>query len=596
MKAITIERLIFKFLMRGRRRIEEKNLLLFASFLVGIASALCAITLKHVIHLIQSFFTHNLNPDGANYPFLIYPVIGILLTGLFVKYVVRDNISHGVTRVLFAISQRKGRIKPHNMWSSLAASAVTIGFGGSVGAEAPIVLTGAAVGSNLGRLLRVESRSLMLLIGCGAAGAVAGIFKAPIAGLVFVIEVLMLDLTLTSVMPLLISSVTAATVSYMFTGMGAMFRFSQTEAFEISSIPYVLLLGVICGLMSFYFTRMTLLLEGILRRIEYWKKFILCGIALSTLIFLLPPLYGEGYDAISLLLGGQPDELMNNGLFYGSKDSYFGIIIFLSFILLAKVFASCATNGGGGCGGIFAPSLYLGCILGFVFAHFSNYFEFTLFLPEKNFALLGMAGVLSGVMHAPLTGVFLIAELTGGYDMFFPLMFVAISSYFTIRIFEEHNIYALRLAERGELLTHHKDRAVLTLLNTESVIEKNFESIRPDMTLGDVVKVITRSARNAFPVTDESGVLLGVVKLDDIRNIMFRPELYNRFTVSRFMSAFPAKVVLNDPMSRVMRSFDDTGAWNLPVVDDNGRYIGFVSKSKIFSAYRKILLENFPDD
>ena len=575
---------------------EEKNFLILASFVVGIASALCAVVLKYAIHLIQRLLTHNLNTGGANYPFLIYPVIGILLTGLFVKHVVRDDISHGVTRVLFAFSQRKSRIKPHNMWSSLAASAVTIGFGGSVGAEAPIVLTGAAVGSNLGRLFRLEPRSLMLLIGCGAAGAVAGIFKAPIAGLVFVVEVLMLDLTLTSVMPLLISSVTAATVSYLFTGMEAMFRFSQTDAFEISRIPHVILLGITCGLLSLYFTRMTLRLEGALRRIGYWKKFIICGFALSALIFLFPPLYGEGYDAVSVLLGGQPDELMNNGLFYGIKDSYFGIVIFLSLILLTKAFAASATNGGGGCGGIFAPSLYLGCIMGFVFAHVFNYFEFIGFLSEENFALLGMAGVLSGVMHAPLTGVFLIAELTGGYDLFFPLMLVAISSYFTIRIFEPHSIYALRLARRGELLTHQKDRAVLTLMNIESVIEKDFEPVHTGMTLGGVVKVITRSARNAFPVTDEAGVLLGVVKLDDIRNIMFRPELYDRFTVSRFMSAFPAKVALNAPMSEVMHIFDDTGAWNLPVVDGEGRYIGFVSKSKIFSAYRKVLLDNFPGD
>ena len=596
MKAITLERLVLKILIRARRRIKEKNFILLSSFIIGIASALCAVVLKYAIQIIQSLLSHTLNIGGVNYPFLVYPVIGILLTGLFVKYVVRDDISHGITRVLFAISQRKSRIKSHNMWSSLAASAVTIGFGGSVGAEAPIVLTGAAVGSNLGRLFRLEPRSLMLLIGCGAAGAVAGIFKAPIAGLVFVIEVLMLDLTLTSVMPLLISSVTAATVSYLFTGMEAMFRFSQTDAFEIGRIPYVLLLGVMCGLLSLYFTRITLRLEGALRRIGYWKKFILCGFALSVLIFLFPPLYGEGYDAITLLLGGQPNDLLNMGLFYGNKNSYFGIIIFLSLILLTKVFAAGATNGGGGCGGIFAPSLFLGCILGFVFAHTSNYFEFARFLPEKNFALLGMAGVLSGVMHAPLTGVFLIAELTGGYDLFFPLMIVAISSYFTIRIFEPHSIYAMQLAESGKLLTHQKDRAVLTLMNTESVIEKDFETVSPDMTLGGIVKVIARSARNTFPVTNQAGVLLGVVKLDDIRNIMFRPELYERFTVSKFMSVFPANVVMNASMSEVMRVFDDTGAWILPVVDVKGRYIGFVSKSKIFSAYRKVLLNTFPDD
>jgi len=509
---------------------------------------------------------------------------------------VRDDISHGITKVLYAISQRKSRIKPHNIWSSLASSAITIGFGGSVGAEAPIVLTGAAIGSNLGRLFRVEPKSLMLLIGCGAAGAIAGIFKAPIAGMVFVIEVLMLDLTLTSVMPLLISSVTAATVSYLFTGMGAMFRFSQTEAFEIGRIPYVLALGVLCGLLALYVTRTMLWMEKALGAMEYWWRFVICAGVLSALIFLLPPLYGEGYDAIGLLLGGHPGDLLDKGLFYGLKHSYFGIVVFLSLVLLTKVFATSATNGGGGCGGVFAPSLYLGCILGFVFAHASNYFEFTRHLPEKNFALLGMAGVLTGIMHAPLTGVFLIAELTGGYDLFFPLMLVSMSAYFTIRMFESHNLYALRLAQKGELLTHHKDKAVLTLLNVENVLETDFETVRPDMTLGDVVKIVARSGRNAFPVTDENGHLLGVVKLDEIRNIMFRPELYDRFRVSRFMVAFPAQVTSSTPMDKVMRTFDDTGAWNLPVVDEAGRYLGFVSKSKIFGSYRKALVDNFIGD
>ena len=596
MKAITVERLIFKLLLRGKKRVEEKHFLLFASFVVGICSALAAVLLKQVIHFIQSLLMHDLNIGGVNYPYLIYPVVGILLTGLFVKHIVRDDISHGITKVLHAISQRKSRIKPHNMWSSLTASAITIGLGGSVGAEAPIVLTGSAIGSNLGRLFRVEPKSLMLLIGCGAAGAIAGIFKAPIAGMVFVIEVLMLDLTLTSVMPLLISSVTAATVTYLLTGMEAMFRFSQTEAFKISHIPYILALGVLCGLLALYVTRMMLWMEGALRKMGHWQKFFLCALILSFLIFLFHPLYGEGYDTISLLLGGQTDELMSRGIFHGMKESYFGLVIFLSLILLTKVFAASATNGGGGCGGVFAPSLFLGCILGFVFSHVSNYFEFTHMLPEKNFALLGMAGMLTGIMHAPLTGVFLIAELTGGYDLFLPLMIVAISAYFTIRMFEPHSIYALRLAQKGELLTHHKDKAVLTLLNIDSVIEKDFETVHPDMTLGDIVKVITRCGHNTFPVVDENSVLLGVVKLEEIRNIMFRPELYDRFRVSRFMVTFPVRITISMSMDQVMHTFDDTNAWNLPVVDEAGRYLGFVSKSKIFSSYRKVLLNNFLGD
>jgi CIC family chloride channel protein len=590
------EGLFYKFLRWRDKHIQEKHFVLFLSFLVGICTAASAIVLKQLIHFIQKILTQHMDV-GANYLFLLYPVMGILLAGLFVKYIVRDDISHGVTKILYAISQRKSRIKPHNIWSSLVASSVTIGLGGSVGAEAPIVLTGAAIGSNLGRMFRMEQKTLMLLVGCGAAGAIAGIFKAPIAGLVFVIEVLMLDLTMTSVMPLLISSVTAATVSYIFTGTEAMFEFSQTEVFEIGRIPYVLFLGIFCGLVSLYFTRVMNKVEGVYRRLgTFWRKFFLGGAMLSILIFLFPPLYGEGYDTIGSLLDGQFTHLMDKSLFYEMKDSYWGVLVFLLLILLTKVFASSATNGGGGCGGIFAPSLFLGCIAGFIFAHTSNYFDFTRYLSEKNFALMGMAGVMAGVMHAPLTGVFLIAELTGGYDLFLPLMIVSISSYLTIIMFEPHSIYSMRLAQKGELLTHHKDKAVLTLLNADHVIEKDFCIVQPDMTLGDMVKVIAKSTRNAFPVVDKEGALLGVVLLDNIRNIMFRPELYSRFRVSKFMVSAPARIVINTPMEKVMQIFDDTKAWNLPVVDEEGHYIGFMSKSKIFNSYREVLVDNFSGD
>ncbi len=588
----------YKFLVWRANNIKEKHFVLIVSFLVGICTAASAIILKNLIHFIQHVLSVNFAADQVNYLYLLYPVLGILLAGLFVKYIVRDDISHGVTKILYAISQRKSRIKPHNMWTSIVASSVTIGFGGSVGAEAPIVLTGAAIGSNLGRLFKMEQKTLMLLVGCGAAGAIAGIFKAPIAGLVFVIEVLMLDLTMTSVLPLLITSVTAATVSYIFTGTEAMFKFSQTEAFVIERIPYVILLGIFCGLISLYFTRVMNWIEGEYRRYgtTYWRKFMMGGIMLSLLIFIFPPLYGEGYDTIGLLLNGQFAGLMDNSMFYPLNDSYFGIVIFLGLILLTKVFASSATNGGGGCGGIFAPSLYLGCIAGFIFAHICNYFPFTMYLSEKNFALLGMAGIMSGVMHAPLTGVFLIAELTGGYDLFLPLMIVSIGSYITILMFEPHSIYSMRLAQKGELLTHHKDKAVLTLLSADNVIERDFQMVSPEMTLGDMVKVIARSSRNAFPVVDDRGILLGIVLLDNIRNIMFRPELYNRFHVSKFMVSAPAKIVVNTPMDQIMQIFDDTKAWNLPVVDETGRYMGFMSKSKIFNSYREVLVDNFSGD
>ena len=594
---MTNENRFYRFLLWRERHIRERNFILLISFLVGICAATASLLLKFLIHTIQQLLWANIR-EGANYWLLLYPIIGILLAGVFVYYVVRDDISHGVTKILYAISQRKSRIKPHNMWSSLVASSLTIGFGGSVGAEAPIVLTGAAIGSNLGRLFRMEQKTLMLLVGCGAAGAVAGIFKAPIAGLVFVIEVLMLDLTMTSVLPLLISSVTAATMSYVFSGTEAMFQFSQTEEFVMERIPYVLLLGIFCGLVSLYFTRAMLRVEGIYAGLSHrWQRFILGAAMLSILILLFPPLYGEGYDTIETLLNGDFIHLMDQSPFLGMENGYWGIVIFLGLILLTKVFASAATNGGGGCGGVFAPSLYIGCIAGFFFSHVLNFFGLPVDLPEKNFALMGMAGTMSAVMHAPLTGVFLIAELTGGYNLFLPLMITSIGSYVTIRAFEPHSLYTMRLAQKGELLTHHKDKAVLTLMNVGSVIETDFIAVRPDMSLGDVVKeAIAKSSRSMFPVVNTEGVLLGIVLVDNIRNIMFRPELYERFRVSRFMVSPPARIVNDMPMEKIMHIFDDTKAWNLPVVDTEGKYIGFVSKSKIFNAYREVLVDTFTGD
>ena len=579
------------------KHIKERQFILILSFLVGIGTAVAALVLKQLIHWIQLFLTDHFDTTEANYLYLVYPVVGILLTGLFVRYVVKDDISHGVTKILYAISRRQGRIKRHNTWSSIIASSITIGFGGSVGAEAPIVLTGSAIGSNLGGIFKMEHRTLMLLVGCGAAGAVAGIFKAPIAGLVFTLEVLMIDLTMTSLLPLLISSVTAATLSYIVTGQEAMFRFHLDQPFELERIPYVIMLGVFCGLVSLYFTRAMSRVEGVFGRLDKpWKKLLLGGAMLSILIFLFPPLYGEGYDTIELLLNGvserQWDTVMNNSFLYWHSNL---LLLYLILIIIFKVFASSATNGGGGCGGIFAPSLYLGCIAGFVFSHFSNDLTFTPFLPEQNFALMGMAGVMSGVMHAPLTGVFLIAELTGGYDLFLPLIIVSVSSYLTIIMFEPHSIYSMRLAKKGELLTHNKDKSVLTLMNVGDVVENDFSPVRPDMDLAELVRVISHSRRNLFPVLDADNHLLGQVVLDDIRNIMFRQELYHRFTVERLMTSPPARLHNTDSMEQVMRAFDDTQAWNLPVLDADDRYLGFVSKSKIFNAYREVLV-HFSDE
>ena len=590
-----LNKMFSDFLIWKNKNIKEQHFLLFVSFLIGLFTALAAFILKHLIHFIQHFLTDNFSQANVNYLYLLYPIIGIFLAGLYVKYIVRDDISHGVTKILYAFSQRKSYIKPHNMYTSVVASSITIGFGGSVGAEAPIVLTGAAIGSNLGRVFRLEARHLMLLIGCGAAGAVAGIFKAPIAGLLFVIEVLMIDLTLTTVLPLLVSSVTAATFSYITMGTNAMFQFAHARPFEMERIPYVIVLGLFCGLVSLYFTRAMNAMENQLRKFSYWPKFFLCAAILSILIFLLPPLYGEGYDTINSLLSGitNNDSILSGSLFYQFKDFKWCIIWFLVPVLLLKVFASSATNGGGGTGGIFAPSLFLGCVAGFVFSFVANKLNLAPDLPQENFALMGMAGVMAGVMHAPLTGTFLIAELTGGYELFLPLMIVATVSYATIKLFEPHSIYAMRLAKKGELITHQKDKAVLTLMSLDSLIENEFQTVKPEMTLGDIVRVISSSPRNVFPVVDDDNKLIGIVLIDNIRNIMFRPELYNRFKVNRFMVSPPAIIDISMTMEKIMRLFDETKVWNLPVVDQHGIYLGFVSKSNILNSYREILVENF---
>lgn len=526
---------------------------------------------------------------------MVFPAVGILITSLFVRKIVKDDISHGVTRILYAISQRKSILKLHNIWTSIVGSTFTIGFGGSVGAEAPIVLTGSAIGSNLGKYFKLDQKTLMLLIGCGAAGAIGGIFKAPIAGLVFVLEVLMLDMTLTSIVPLLISSVTATAVAYILSGNSFMFNFTVSEPFEVGRIPLLILLGIVCGLVSLYFTR------GINRIEQFFKKYknpysklAIGGIMLSVLIFIFPPLYGEGYETISALLNGNSHSILDRSVFLQFGDAPWVLIAYLCLIVIFKIFATAATNGAGGVGGIFAPSLFVGALTGYALAQILQLLG--IHVPNENFALAGMSGLMSGVMHAPLTGIFLIAELTGTYTLFMTLMIVSTVSYLTIIIFEPHSLYAMRLAQKGELITHNKDKAVLTLLKTDNVIETDLTELYPAMTLGELVKIISHSNRNIFPVIEpETRVLVGVVLLDEVRNIMFRPELYQRFTVRKLMISPPATINYKLPMEKVMQIFEDTGAWNLPVVDDSKRYIGYVSKSKIFNSYRHVLV-HFSDE
>lgn len=584
-----LHEMFMRFLLWREKHVNDRTFILFVAFLVGIFGGLAAIVLKVAIHFISTALTSRVNISVGNYVYIILPAIGVVLSALFVRYVVKDNISHGVTRVLYAISQNKSRLKRHNIWTSVVASSVTIGFGGSVGAEGPIVFTGAAIGSNIGQLFRMSPRTLMILVGCGAAAGIAGIFKAPIAGMLFTLEVLMLDLTAVSVMPLLIASITSATMAYMYTGYDFEFFFIQSEEFYMAKIPYVVLLGVFCGLVSLYFTRAMNMMENFFHRFKNpWTKTLIGCLILSALVFIFPPLYGEGYGSIIGLLNGDPSSIVNGSLFYGDRNQVWFIILFIALIILTKAFATSATNGAGGVGGTFAPSLYVGCMAGFLFAYVANLIGFDTALSTKNFALIGMAGVMSGVMHAPLMAIFLTAELTGGYDLFLPLLIVSTISYGTIKIFEPYSIYTMRLAKRGELITHEKDKAVLTLLKMDSVIERDFLEVRPEMSLKDMVDTISRSNRNLFPVVDDGGRLLGVVLLDDIRNIMFRPDLYRKMYVNKFMAIPPAKIEVGESMDKVMKIFDDTGAWNLPVVE-NGRYIGFVSKSKIFNSYRRVL-------
>ncbi len=584
------------------RHMSEKHLVLLLSFFVGAFSAAAAALLKSFIHLIQWFVEEHLIAGGHTWWYLITPIIGITLAALFVKYIVRDDISHGITKILYAISQRKSIIKAHNMWSSVVGSGLTIGFGGSVGAEAPIVLTGAAIGSNLAKAFRLDQKTMMLMIGCGAAGAIGGIFKAPIAGLVFTLEVLMMDLTMTSVAPLLISSVTATALSYILTGTDPMFPLDFAEPFLVQRIPWYLILGAICGLVSLYFTRgMNTLEQWMKHKIgNMWLKLLVGGLALSILIFLFPPLYGEGYGVICQLINGDSLSALANSPFekYVVPSEFYAglstlntqmlILGYFIAIIFLKIVASVATNGAGGVGGIFAPSLFMGAIVGFVTGRIMNLCG--LMVPEANFALVGMAGLMSGVMHAPLTGIFLIAELTGGYHLFMPLMIVSVISYLTIMLFEPHSLYAMRLAQKGELLTHNKDRNVLTLLKMDSVLETDFVTVFPEMTLGELVKVISQSHRNMFPVIDHEGRLKGLLLLDEVRNIMFQPRLYKRFTVGQLMTSPYAILRFDMPMEQVMEKFEDTGAWNLPVVDADRRYLGFVSKSKIFNSYRHVLV------
>ncbi|UEA63169.1 chloride channel protein [Hoylesella buccalis] len=564
------------------------------AFFIGIFASVAAYVLHFIIRQIQHLLTAGFDATTYNWLYLLFPVIGIYITSLFVRYVVKDNISHGITQVLYAISTKQSRLKAHNCWTSVISSAITIGFGGSVGAEAPIVLTGSAIGSNLGQLFKMDNKTLMLLVGCGASAAIAGIFKAPIAGLVFTLEVLMVDLSMAALLPILTSTVTATVFTYIFVGNRSLFDFTLDSAWNIDRIPASILLGLFCGMVSLYFIRMMSKCEGVFEQLKDYPfaKLFLGAILLSSLIFFFPSLYGEGYNSLNILLNGNTEAdwnaVMNNSLFAGSSGL---LVVYIALVLLTKIFATSATNGAGGVGGTFAPSLFVGGFGGFLFARVWNMNQVGTYIPEKNFTLLGMAGVMAGVMHAPLTGVFLIAELTGGYSLFLPLIMVSIVSVMVISIFEPHSIYATRLARQGRLLTHHTDRSILTLMSLDSVIDHDYTTVDLDMPLGKLVSVISRSHTSFIPVVNTAGILLGIIDINKIRHVMFRTELYHRFTVQQILIPPKATLGIKDSMEEVMEKFDKTNANYLPVVDVDGELTGFIERTRLYSMYRKTVAD-----
>lgn len=564
------------------------------SLIVGLVSGLAAVLLKNTVHYTNDLITNGFDFTQGNYLYLAFPLLGIGLTILFAKYIIHDDISHGVSKILYALSRKKGRLESHNMYSSMIGSTFTIAFGGSMGLEAPIVLTGSSMGSFLGRKFNLSYKTIMVLVGAGATGAIAGIFKAPIAAVVFSLEVLMLDITMVTVIPLLISAAAAATVSYFFLGSGVLFSFDMVEDFKVNHLIYYAGLGVFTGLISLYFTHATMSIESKMANLKsQWQRWLIGGVLLGILIFIFPSLYGEGYEFMHLLINDKTDGLINETLF-GDFTNIAWLILFLGLILVFKIVAMAVTGGSGGVGGIFAPSLFMGAVSGIFFSKILKTIPFLSDVPEKNMALVGMAGVMAGVMHAPLTGIFLIAEFTGGYQLFTALIITSVISYLTIMIFEPHGIYTKRLAKRGELMTHHKDRNVLQMMSVEKLIETNFKTISKEATLGDLVKIISESVRNVISVVDEDNEFYGVVFVNDIRNIMFRPELYDTTTVESIMYMPDPLVDPKESMESVAQKFQDSGNYNLPVID-NGKYIGFVSRARIFSNYRRLLKE-FSDE
>ena len=585
------DRIYLEFL-RLTRRLSNQQIMMLLAVVVGVLAGLGAYLFEMLLHGIKSGLIRWFPVDSAHILFLIYPAVGIILATLFVKYIVRDNISEGVTRVLYAMSRRNSRIARHNCWTSIVGGATTIGFGGSVGPEAPIVLTGAAIGSNVGRIARLNYKHTTLLLCCGAGAALAAIFKAPITGVVFVLEILMLDITAGSVIPLLIASVTATTMAFMLRGFDPILAvtLAPQDAFELWQIPLFILLGMLCGLMAWYFTSMNSRVGNFFKGIDrQWKKWLWGGVILGVLIFIFPPLYGEGYEGFTALMHGKTETLFDNSFFYRFRDIDWVVILFIIATMFFKVIAMASTNAAGGVGGTFAPSLFVGAFTGATLALVCNML-FHWEVSVVSFTLVGMAGVMAGVMNAPLTSIFLIAELSNGYGLFIPLMITACISFALNYWLDPDSIYTKQLRQKGELLTHDKDQSVFVFLKLDELMETDFLRIKENITLGDIVHIISTARRNIFPVIDNFGRLLGVVQLDDLREDMFKPEKYGR-PISDYMIQPPDKILEHESIMSVMEKFEDKHTWMLPVVDKKNRYLGFISKSRILNAYREQLVK-----
>jgi chloride channel protein, CIC family len=587
-------KLFDKFLIWRAKNVQDQQFVLILSFVIGLLSGLAAVVLKNLAYFTYNTVSGSITFKEENLLYLLLPIAGITLTVLFVKYIIKEDIGHGVSKILYSKSKNNGIIKPHNTFSSMIGSSLTVGFGGSVGLEAPIVLTGSAIGSNLARLFRLNYKTILLLIGCGSAGAIAGIFKAPIAGIVFTIEILMLELTMTTLIPLLISAVTGALVAYFLLGGSAVFFYSLDTPFIVNDIPFFILLGITTGLVSLYFSRSVMLIESKFERIKsVWIRLVLGGSILGLLIFIYPSLFGEGFGALMDILKGNGENVINQSLFKDFSDNQWLFLLLLLLLIAMKAVATASTTGAGGVGGIFAPSLFLGGITGFFTARFVNTVT-TFNISESNFSLVGMVGVMAGVMHAPLTGIFLIAEITGGYELLPPLIITATIAYLTTKYFEPHSIYGKKLALRGELMTHNKDKAVLSMMKADTLIETNFLTAKPDASLGDLVKLIAKSSRNIFPVIDDENSFLGIIFLDRIREIIFQPDMYDNTCVRDLMFRPEVTIDVNESMEEIARKFQNTDKYNMAVLNE-GKYVGFISRARVFSVYRK-LLRDFSDD